>query len=435
LKEEDKMKKLLSRLPINRSLTRPLSTVAVAVVAFAAMQLLAAQPAFAGIVCCTNSSGGDCLCDSSTACNITKNGKFYGTRVGTRLCWNYSKLGASSTITSTIVCDPLDNVNAPGNITVDPLDLTSFSQNALLACEVTDSVPARNDTGVCQLELSYTRSDGLAQCTNNPGNPGPNDDTSTLTYAGFCTDVGSGAPGSRLQVAGKLQCGEDFNPGAGNLPLFCDGNPDCVLNLGIADTQGKCDDLFPAVTGLGAGQVLGFSQTVEGLNCGTDGTDRQVINIVGPATQYCTGGTFNEAAVDCTPGTVLRAGGATAESAVQFDVTFSPTTLNVTCGPNNNDTWHFTILGNQHLDVARINPLSLKVEGEGGVFCDTANVAQNTLTCHIKGCQKDPNLKDLGPVIKANRNPDGTVDLTVTGSLASGTAIFGEDINHKTSGN
>jgi hypothetical protein len=62
-------------------------------------------------------------------------------------------------------------------------------------------------------------------------------------------------------------------------------------------------------------------------------------------------------------------------------------------------------------------------------------VAQNTLTCHIKGCQKDPNLKDLGPVIKANRNPDGTVDLTVTGSLASGTAIFGEDINHKTSGN
>ena len=47
------MKKLLSRLPSSRSFTRSLSIMAVAVVAFAALELLAAQQALAGIVCCT----------------------------------------------------------------------------------------------------------------------------------------------------------------------------------------------------------------------------------------------------------------------------------------------------------------------------------------------------------------------------------------------
>lgn len=81
------MKKLLSQLPSNRSLTRPLWTVAVAVVAFAALELLTVQQALAGAgsLCCkigttgcpsgTGPTGavlaGNRYCEGSTACNST----------------------------------------------------------------------------------------------------------------------------------------------------------------------------------------------------------------------------------------------------------------------------------------------------------------------------------------------------------------------------
>jgi hypothetical protein len=181
--------------------------------------------------------------------------------------------------------------------------------------------------------------------------------------------------------------------------------------------------------------VLSYSQTVEGPGCLPE---NPVIELGQLQTGYCNGGTFDGAPVDCTPKNLdPLTGTGHAEPAVQFDVTFSPTTLNVTCNPNNNDTWHFTISGNQHLDVTLIDTSSLAVEGiEDQVFNCNANTMNNTLSCDIQACQIDPNLDDLGPVVKANRNPGSTtVDLTVTGSLLSGTAIVGEDINHKTSGN
>ena len=46
------MKKLLYRLPSSRSFTRLFSILAVAVVAFAALELLFVQQALAGIWCC-----------------------------------------------------------------------------------------------------------------------------------------------------------------------------------------------------------------------------------------------------------------------------------------------------------------------------------------------------------------------------------------------
>jgi hypothetical protein len=441
------MRKRIYRVGSSRSFTRVLSIVAVAVVAFTALELFFVQQSFAGIVCCTNSTFTDCRCDSSIACNISSGGKFYGTRFGTKTCWNYSKIGAGSTITSTLVCDEADNVNAPGNIIVDPLDLTSFSQNARLFCE------AHGDTGFCDFEITYKREAGplpttvpLAVCTDNPGGSGTNDDTSTLTYEAFCEDVASGNPKERLTVDGKFTCGTAQNPGPGNLPLFCDNDPDCILNVGIAVTQGQitqqlCNDLFGA-----GGQVLSYSQTVKGLNCGADATDRQIIDIVGPDIQYCSGLTFDDAAVNCAADTVEPTGptgSANAESAAQFEVTFSPTTLNINCGTNNNDTWHFTITANQHLtDLNRIHVPSLAVEGkllvaQLGGRCDPVNekVVPNTRTCHVSACQIDPAKTDLGTVV-CNTNPKGRADLTVTGTLDTldGLAIFGEDLNHKTTG-
>jgi hypothetical protein len=197
------------------------------------------------------------------------------------------------------------------------------------------------------------------------------------------------------------------------------------------------------IPGLAEGQVLSFSQTVAGSNCPIES---EATELGQPITRYCTGGTFNGAPVDCIFGTgqnqELLSGASIADAAIPFDVTFTPTTLNVTCGPNNNDTWNFTIVGNQHLNLTEIDTSTLAVEAVSGqVNCDPVNTANtpglsdDTLTCHINACQQNPALEDLGPIVCANRNPGGTTtDLTVTGTLQNGTPIFGEDLNHKTSG-
>jgi hypothetical protein len=94
-------------------------------------------------------------------------------------------------------------------------------------------------------------------------------------------------------------------------------------------------------------------------------------------------------------------------------------------------------------DLSQIDESTLAVEGIGAaagtipsqVTCDPVNttVEPKTRTCHVNACQQDPLLQDIGPVACANRNPDGTVDLTVTGKLSTGTPILGEQ-NKKTTG-
>ncbi len=432
------MKRLVHRFVTSRSFTRRLSIVAVAVVAFAALELLAVQQALAGIVCCSSSSFTDCICDPSLVCSITTISKltgkstFYGTQVPGKTCWNLSSYGSSSQIKSTITCH---DVNGSGTTT---LASTSFQQNALLSCMVEDSsISSHNGTGFCQLALSYSRPAGLTTCLNNNTNP----PTSTLTYAALCQDASGGNANSRLTVAGTLRCPATLPDGTqlnNDLPNWCKNvdespNTDCILSLGVADTQGKCTTLFSP-----DGTVLSYSQTVEGSVCDTLS---EVIALDQAQTGYCTGGTFNGAPVDCTPKTQTFnfTGSGTTGNAVQFDVAFSPTSLNLTCGPNNNDTWNFTISANQSLtDLTRIVTSSLAVEGVSNeVACDPVNttVVPNTLTCHVKACQQESNLCDIGPVVCANRNANGTADLIVTGTLKDpATPIFGDDQNHKTTG-
>jgi hypothetical protein len=240
------------------------------------------------------------------------------------------------------------------------------------------------------------------------------------------------------------------SPNGCGLPVFCDGHQDCILNLGIDGVSpGQCANVFPAgteldpeVPGLLAGQVLAFSQTMQGPNCEAD---NQVLAYGSLETnRYCSSGLFADAPglpVDCTPneGPPLTGLGFS-QSAVPFDVKFSPTTLNISCGTNNNDTWHFTITANQNLtDLTRIVPSSLVVEGVSGqVTCDTVTSTATKRTCHINACQPTPGLPDLGTVV-CNTNPKGSADLTVTGLLDSsnpeiGIPIFGEDLGHKTTG-
>ena len=268
---------------------------------------MAVQPAFAGIVCCTNSAKTDCLCDSSTVCNITRNGKFYGTRDGLRTCWNLSSYGSASQIKSTITCE---SANGTGTTT---LDLTSFTQNALLKCGVTASTPDHDDVGFCQFDLQYSKP-GLRTCDNpDPPSTAP----STATWQAFCSQVSGGPPGSQLAVTGTLKCpatlqpplnspacalGTEFgdSPNGCGLPKFCDGHDDCILNLGIAGvSSGQCATIFPVgtalnppVPGLLAGEVLHFSQQIQGGGCGPD---NQVLAF-GPleTNRYCSGGAFGE---------------------------------------------------------------------------------------------------------------------------------------------
>jgi hypothetical protein len=431
------MKARIHRVAGSRSFIRSLSIVAVAVVAFAAVELLHVQPAHAGIVCCTNTLFNDCLCDSSLTCSITRNGKFYGRQVLGKTCWNYSSYGSASQIKSTIVCEAVNGIGTKeftqsALLGTTVLDLTSFSQSALLSCEVRESSDPSHidpDPHLCQLDISYSRTGLLAECTNHGGNPA----TSTLSYSAFCGDVSNKK--NPLSVSGTLQCGDTLNPD--DRPNWCGNNPDCVLNLGIADQQGKCDDLFPADAGRGLaeGQVLSFSQTVEGSFCDMES---QVLTVNNAETRYCTGGTFDGAPVDCvstvgqgrTQQQVLLSGpGGTTQSAVSFDVDFSPETLNATCNPNNNDLWRFLILGNQHLDVARIDVSSLKVEGQGAGSVTCGAVSNNNLSCAVKACP------DVAAAVKAHTNGSGTADVTVTGRICedlndcppgSGTAIIGE---------
>ena len=428
------MKARVHQMAISRSFTRTLSIVAFAVAAFSALEVLSVQPALAGIVCCTNSSQADCLCDPSLTCSITSSGKFYGFQVPAKTCWNTSLRGAASTIKSRIDCVNVDEASGLPSDSAGTtiIDSTSLKRSGRVQCSVRSDPPRpdHDDTAFCQLDLSYSRPAGLTTCTDNLNG------TSTLAYAGFCQDAFGGNTQKKLTVTGSLKCGPAFNPGRPTKANFCVNN-DCILNLGIAGASaGQCSTLFPT-----DGKVLSFSQTVEDTACGTTS---EVTSLGELDAQYCNGGTFDNAPVACISGTGRTqqqlSGFETSEAGIQFDVTFAPPTLNLNCGPNNNDTWHFTIKANQHLtDLARIEPASLTVEGVAApVTCDAVNttVTPNTRTCHVQACIQN-STADVGPAVCANSSTGTSADITVAGRLddpETGTAIFGEDKGHKTTG-
>jgi hypothetical protein len=488
------MKERVYRVASSRSFTRFLSIVAVAVVAFAALELVFVQQALAAQrICCSKTSTGaintnDCNCDGSvTACSnvspVTRKtmDTLFQPPLG-KACQTVGKYGSASVISSNIKC-----VNANQNGYTE-LDSTSFRQRQLLFCEVTDSF--HDDIGFCQSDITYSKagsqtSPPLMTCVNNVVNNVP-DGTSTATWKGDCSDVDGGPEATQLTVTGTLKCGTTAqqlgalqlppnpvnfscttsggcdcatSPDGCGLPKFCDGNTDCILNLGIAVDQGQlspqvCSTLFPAVDldstvpgpEVPQGQVLFYSQKVQGQNC----PDTPVLAIAPvEVQQYCSSGVFGDgsAAVNCLPdGPEPLTGLGLAESFVPIDVQFTlPQKLNLTC--QNNDTWHFTFSATASVpNLNQIVVSTLAVEGVAGqvTSCDNVDtsVVPNRRTCHVNACQTDPTKTDIGTVACANRNADGTVNITVTGEVGDSNgspvsnpiSFFGQHVNKKTTG-
>jgi hypothetical protein len=428
------MKMLLYRLPSSRSLTKLFSILSFAVVAFAALELLFVQQALAGVWCCQSStaSTAKCVCDASLACPTTFPRNTF------KSCGVAGAMSNSGTINSTISCTGVSGSNF--------WDSTSVGQDAILDCTVADSADqSHNGRAFCKLNLLYSRPAGLlTQCTpvgtQNPG-------AFTRSHVAFCDQVSGGNAQNRLTVTGTLQCNHaevqamnssdpDVTLDSNDLPTVCGGNTACGLNVGIAGQGGCSSTLFPFDNlnfspPLAEGQVLRLTQTFNNSSCTDPPTDVSELD-----TRYCTGASFNGAPVDCTFGTGKTQEEATvigtADNVLPFDVDFKPPqTLNLSCtgGTQSNDIWDFKIFGNQHLNVTLINVGSLKIEGVSPNPPITCSLnGTNNLLCEVKACPT------VAPAVLAARDPVTLfVDITVTGTLNSGTPIIGQQ-HIKTSG-
>ncbi len=437
------MKKLFYRFASSRSFTRSLSIVAVAVVAFAALELLTVQQALANVWCCNSTK---CVCDASLACPTN-----YPTN-SFKQCGVVGQVVDKGTINSEITCTGVSGANNWNS--------TSVARTGILYCDVTLSLNASHDgKAFCQLDLSYSRPAGLQTlCTQVPDS---NPAEFTLTHQAFCDQVSGGNSNNRLTVTGTLKCnsqdvsGLNSNPPQGlpglpvptvvtlddnNLPTVCGGDIACTLNLGIAGEAGKCAQLFPFLDGLAQnppvhslaeGQVLGLVRTFDNSSCTDPPTAVSELQ-----TRYCSGASFNKAPVDCTFGSGKTQQDATvvgtADNALVFDVDFTPPqTLNVGCATGGNqsqDIWDFKIFGNAQLNVALINIGSLAVEGvtptNPPITC--SSFGTNNLLCLVKACP------DVAAALRDARDSNLEVDITVTGRLNStgtldiGTPIIGQ---------
>ncbi len=397
------MKELFCRFVSSRSFARLLS-----ILAFAALGLALAHEAFAvaALQCRNNTTGAvTCRCSclsgetsigtcSLPYCSGTSSGTWGGT-------WN-----------STIECTAVSGTNSLGPTTV--------KQSATVQCTVDDGTT--QTSGTCELNISYYRPDGLTtsgvtQCKNN------GDNTSTLTDVAYCGSASRG-----LVVSGTLNC----NPqNATSPPPICKGNNPCIANLdGITSVpNGQCSDVFSATTDLAAGQVLQASVITTGSQC-----SGQIVQLGDIDTRFCNSGSFDPSVRSkCKFGSEKASitGSTTAFLPVKVDV--SPQTINTKCDPNKDQgNVHFLIFGDKSLDVTKIDQASLTLEGVPVSRCDAPTDVNFDgfldLRCTVPSC---PSLAQS--LTDNTRNPDGTVNVVVTGSLypavgsSSGTAIRGED--------
>ena len=457
------MKTQLYRVASNRSFTRFLSIVAVAVAVFGVMELsLFVQDAFAGRKCCKPTTPGGsvasnvCTCVAGTNCNSAG---AYRVNTGANCPLPYatttSSGSSSGTINSTIEChnipgSGINNVDfvpgtpgsgyeggggTPTTFTVEQ----SYRQLCTLDLNE-DGTPDTPET-VCQLDLvySYTGSSSQppAECNPDDGES----DTSTLTINAFCGQSG-------LVVTGTLNCNPDNRTGEGanGLPQLClasRGNgggydtddPTCTMKLGIPPNE--CVDagtpVFPDTDNdLETGQVLTTEVTVAGSTCQGAILDHGDIDY-----RVCNSGKFDSDGSEepgsdphCIfpdpPGPRLATITGDTTAAATSKVFFLPRIINTKCGgKHNHGIVGFTIFGNDSLDVRQIDVDTLEVEGTSdGLEClrpiDLNRDGFKDLVCKVNRC---PNL---GPALEANRDARKNVDITVTGSLP-GSDIYAED--------
>jgi hypothetical protein len=435
--------------------------VAVAVVAFAAMELsLFVEEAFAGRKCCKpNTNNTVCTCVAGTSC---ASAGAYSVNTGANCPLPYatttSSGSSSGTINSTISCENIpgsgiNNVDfVPGTLSYysgggygggTPTTFTveqSYRQICTLAIPGHDPIPPTE----CQLDLVYFYSGDSeppppAECNPNFDEGEESASTSTLTISASC-----GQPG--LVATGTLNCNPDNKTGEGpnGLPLLClasRGNgggydtedPTCAMKLGIPPDE--CFDggfpVFPS-NDLDTGQVLKTEVTVAGSTCQGAILDHDDIKY-----RVCNSGKFDSDGSEesgSNPHCIFNVPGQPRLATIEGDTTaaatskvfFLPRIINTKCGGKlNHGIVGFTIFGNDSLDVRQIDVDTLEVEGTSdGLEClrpiDLNKDGFKDLACKVNRC---PNL---GPALEANRDAKKRVDITVTGQLP-GSDFYGED--------
>ncbi len=419
------MKEQLYRVARSRSFTRLLSIVAVAVVAFAALQLLFVPPALAGAACCTkdlpagcsgtactDSTKKDCLCDPTLACNITRSGKSYTFKVLGKTCWNTSVIGDISTISSELKCDSVSEETFN--------DLTVLERTGLRSCRVkedgeTDFGPA----ALCHLDLAFRRNPDLEV-------PGPlaTCSGSTLNYAVSCEDVSVCDPE------------EDPEPGCNAIPLVvltgadpenpatlkCDGEnggPNGTLVLGFPL------DLTLAVCNAATedGVVLSFQQTyATGSACDAETADSSVTGFSTLITKYFNNGTFDD---ETPPGQAFVNAGTPAQMSIPIEFNFhSDINVKPCDGPKDMGKLTFTILGGQNLAVTQIDQGSLRFGTPPGLApkslkcnkpADQDGDGRPDLTCHVNSCPGVAQALGNDPTITGSlKAPNGTTKISGT---------------------
>jgi hypothetical protein len=430
------MKKLFYRVTSSRSFTRFLSIVAFAVVAFGAQESLFVQQALAGTKCCRPGSTTNCTCVSTATCPSPYTNKITGVNCPLPYATGSSSGSSSGTINSTITCENISGINN--------VELTGVSQSILQGCQLNiDGVlypPGVGARDTCLFDIFYS---GIDEFEGTFCDPDTEAGTSTLTAVAFC----GGSPSSTFEVAGTLNCNPEGKTGD-DLPPICQGDEGCIMRLnGITDlSYSQCDTVFPEdlVADLAERQVLRATVITDNLDC-----TGKIIEHGDIALRYCNSGKFDaeldefgnviggtaSACIFPEAPTQIAQITTTTVSAVLFDVDFNPKTINVKCGEKKDQgKVKFTIFGNDTLDVTLIEQSSLRIEGTipNDLDCNDPKDANKDgfldLTCQVKSCPS------LGPALLANRDPNSKrVDITVTGSLESGTAILGEDLDVKTS--
>ena len=237
----------------------------------------------------------------------------------------------------------------------------------------------------------------------------------SFTAGAFCQD-------RTLGVTGTITC-----PSRGTMQLGIAG---MTLN------KHNCESVFPLDnTGLPAGKVLEFTVATDGSSCTgpynaiSQVKHRECNSGVDPTT-----GTFINATPACISSTgVTRKSTQLAVPIVPFDLNVVQTINTSPCsggGAKDRGQANIQIFGSnafnvQNIDVTnKSNPLSC--EGQTLVCSKTASDSNGDgfldLSCQAVTCPNfGPNLGTL-PL-----NPDGTVAVTCTGQLKSGTQILGTD--------
>jgi hypothetical protein len=261
------MKKLLYRLPSNRSFTRLLSMVTFAVVAFVALELFFVQQVLAGTKCCKGTS---CYCDSTALiCNsgYTSSGTCTTTRTG-------GTSGGGSHYTAVL----------------------RFTDEVLsIIVEGDDTIPLEGEN-VCGPGFFDTKSntaeDQAVSCTFTPTGGTPEEaqclfkDLRCSCFAeGKCSATGP-KPGTRIST---MTCGTN-DPETGLNLAGCTGSVEILrangttltrpIGEGLADlnTTRECGDAFPNAFGLKKG-VMGTitQQCTSGSAVLTDRVVKQVV--------------------------------------------------------------------------------------------------------------------------------------------------------------